>query len=215
MEPDNATNKGVSWATNNEKVATVDNGRIEAVGPGEAVITVTTEDGGFTATCKVKVTRDGANSVAIDPASLTMTSGDIRTIWVNFDDVLRDYQTVVISIEPEIATATPGLIAGDYLTYDITAHDKGTATLTASTEAANGETITATCDITINAPDDTQEQQEQEQQEQQDPIEEDQTQNEQGREKDNNNSKTGGGGGGCNAGFLGLAALAALTMKKR
>ena len=57
VEPDNATNKTVTWSSNNEAVATVDNGKVTAVAEGEATITVTTEDGSNTAICKVKVTQ--------------------------------------------------------------------------------------------------------------------------------------------------------------
>ena len=54
--PANATNKNVTWSSDNEEVATVSNsGFVETLKPGEANITVTTEDGGFTATCTVTV----------------------------------------------------------------------------------------------------------------------------------------------------------------
>ena len=53
--PENATNKTVTWNSNNKSVATVVNGRITAVGLGNAAITVTTHDGGYTATCDVVV----------------------------------------------------------------------------------------------------------------------------------------------------------------
>ena len=57
VEPGNATNKNVTWSSSDETIATVDNnGTVTAVGAGEATITVTTEDGTFTATCKVTVT---------------------------------------------------------------------------------------------------------------------------------------------------------------
>lgn len=56
VAPENATNKAVTWSTSNDKVATVADGKVTAVAPGEAVITATTADGGFTATCKVTVT---------------------------------------------------------------------------------------------------------------------------------------------------------------
>ena len=56
VAPENATNKAVTWSTSNDKVAAVVNGKVTAVAPGEAVITATTADGGFTATCKVTVT---------------------------------------------------------------------------------------------------------------------------------------------------------------
>ena len=60
VEPANATNKGVTWSSNNEAVATVDaNGKVTAVSAGTATITVTTEDGGFTDTCEVTVTVRG------------------------------------------------------------------------------------------------------------------------------------------------------------
>ena len=60
--PENATNKKVTWKSNDESVATVDqNGNVTAVcagvfGPREATITVTTDDGGFHTTRKVIVT---------------------------------------------------------------------------------------------------------------------------------------------------------------
>ncbi|HCA54392.1 MAG TPA: hypothetical protein DEO95_02745, partial [Ruminococcaceae bacterium] len=54
IAPDNATDKSVTWTSSNENVATVDeNGQVTAVGPGTATITVTTADGGYTATCEV------------------------------------------------------------------------------------------------------------------------------------------------------------------
>jgi hypothetical protein len=54
VAPPDATNQSVQWSSGNEAVATVDaNGTVTAVSPGTAVITVTTTDGGFTATCEV------------------------------------------------------------------------------------------------------------------------------------------------------------------
>ncbi len=58
VQPSDATSKAVTWNTSDNTVATVDeNGTVTAVGAGEATITVTTEDGCKTATCKVKVTQ--------------------------------------------------------------------------------------------------------------------------------------------------------------
>ena len=57
--PDNATNKNVTWSTSNASIATVDaNGLVTAVSAGTATITVTTEDGSFTANCTVTVRED-------------------------------------------------------------------------------------------------------------------------------------------------------------
>lgn len=54
--PENATNKSVTWSSDNTSVATVDeNGVVIAVGNGTAKITATTIDGGYKAVCEVKV----------------------------------------------------------------------------------------------------------------------------------------------------------------
>ena len=57
VKPDNATDKDVTWTSDNETFATVDdNGTVTAVAVGTATITVTTQDGGKTDTCTVTVT---------------------------------------------------------------------------------------------------------------------------------------------------------------
>ena len=54
--PENATDKSVTWSSSDSSVATVDNnGKVTAVSKGQATITVTTNDGGLTATCDVTV----------------------------------------------------------------------------------------------------------------------------------------------------------------
>lgn len=56
VKPADATNKDVTWSSDNEAVATVDaNGKVTAVRAGTTTITVTTEDGSFIDTCKVTV----------------------------------------------------------------------------------------------------------------------------------------------------------------
>jgi hypothetical protein len=59
IHPSVAANKNVAWSSSDETVATVDtNGRVTAISEGEATITVTTEDGGFTDTCEVTVIKN-------------------------------------------------------------------------------------------------------------------------------------------------------------
>lgn len=56
VEPDDAANKSVTWSSSDPGIASVDaKGMIIPKGAGKAVITVTTLDGGFTATCEVNV----------------------------------------------------------------------------------------------------------------------------------------------------------------
>ena len=56
VSPNNATNKGVTWSTDNSSIATVSNGTVTGVSEGSTTITVTTEDGNFSASCNVTVT---------------------------------------------------------------------------------------------------------------------------------------------------------------
>ncbi len=56
ITPETATNKAVTWSSSNEAVVRVDqNGMVTAACPGTATITVTTADGGKTASCTVTV----------------------------------------------------------------------------------------------------------------------------------------------------------------
>ena len=56
IQPGNASNKAVTWSSDNEAIATVDeNGMVTALANGTAVITVTTQDGSLTDTCTVTV----------------------------------------------------------------------------------------------------------------------------------------------------------------
>lgn len=56
VSPNNADTKTVTWASDTEAVATVEDGVVTAVADGTATITVTTTDGSFTAECEVTVT---------------------------------------------------------------------------------------------------------------------------------------------------------------
>ena len=54
--PADAENKNVTWKSSNNAVATVSStGEVKGMDVGEAIITATSEEGGFKATCKVKV----------------------------------------------------------------------------------------------------------------------------------------------------------------
>lgn len=69
----NATNKNVTWKSDNTQIATVDTaGKITAIKEGTAKITVKTKDGNYTATCIVTVSKnDGI--VWTDPSNIKFT----------------------------------------------------------------------------------------------------------------------------------------------
>lgn len=74
VSPSDATNKNVSWSTSNALVATVNSsGLVSGVAAGTATITVTTEDGGKTATSSITVT--STTSVVYQAESYTAQSG--------------------------------------------------------------------------------------------------------------------------------------------
>ena len=76
--PDNASDKTVSWDSNNPAAAIVDNGLVIAQAPGTAVISVVTHDGNKTATCEVTVSAVSipVSSIALNRTDVEMTCGD-------------------------------------------------------------------------------------------------------------------------------------------
>lgn len=63
ITPKNAENKELTWSTSDSEVVKVnEEGKVTAVGEGEANITVTTKSGGKTAKCKVTVTKKVATT---------------------------------------------------------------------------------------------------------------------------------------------------------
>lgn len=70
FEPTNATNKNVTWKSDNEEIAVVANGVITGIAEGTANITVTTEDGNKMATCAVTVTPAPKYELVTDVATL-------------------------------------------------------------------------------------------------------------------------------------------------
>lgn len=58
VTPEDATDKTITWSSSDEKVATVDGGKVTGVAEGNATITATTKSGDKTATCTVTVSED-------------------------------------------------------------------------------------------------------------------------------------------------------------
>ena len=65
--PSDADDTGVSWESDDEDIATVDDdGLITAIAEGTTVLTVTTDDGDYTAECTVTVTYDLSKNVTLE-----------------------------------------------------------------------------------------------------------------------------------------------------
>ena len=140
--PEDATNQNVTWKSDKPEIATVDaNGKVTAVKVGEATITVTTEDGGKTATCKVTVSE---TSVAVTGVTLNKTEtsifvGGSETLTATVAPADATNQKVTWkSDKPEIATVDAN--------GKVTGVKAGEATITVTTEDGGK---TATCKVTV------------------------------------------------------------------
>lgn len=80
--PSDASDKTISWSSNNESVATVKNGKVTAISAGQATITVTTKDGGLTASCIVNVTQKivPVNGVSLNYSELELSVGGSKDL---------------------------------------------------------------------------------------------------------------------------------------
>lgn len=103
--PDNATNKEVSWSVLDSNIANVENGIVSGLNEGETSVTVTTIDGGFTASCVVSVTAsvEPEPEPEPEPQEIPLTNITIENALVNLTLEGEDVALEVI-YEPENAT---------------------------------------------------------------------------------------------------------------
>lgn len=135
VAPAEATDRSVTWSSDNTAVATVDkNGVVTAIKEGTAKITAKTTDGGFTAVCEVTVTAAGT-TITLDKTTATMKTGETLTLkaTVNPSDKTVTWKS---SDENKAKVDNNGKVE---------AKAEGEVTITAT---ADGKS--ATCKITIS-----------------------------------------------------------------
>ena len=144
--PENATNQSVTWTSSNEAVATVSGGIVTPVGEGETEITVTTDDGGHTAVCKVTITKPAeisATGVELDRTTMSLTLG-VDTSGVLKATVLPEGATnqsvTWTSSNETVATVVGGTV---------TPVGEGETNITVTTDEGS---YTAVCKVTIAKP---------------------------------------------------------------
>ena len=115
ISPEEAKDVELSWHSSNEKVVTVDNGKIKAVGVGSSTITVKTGNG-YTDICTVQVTNledeedEDITNINLDVSSIILKSGIEYTLDYSIEP--RDAKTKLNweSSDPNVATVENGVI---------------------------------------------------------------------------------------------------------
>ena len=108
--PSNATNKDVEWSTSNAVVACIIDGVVYANNPGTATITISSIDGGKTATCNLTVTK---KEITVETVEISYTFDDYYSteISLNNDPITFGNITMTFSIgegayEPKVYRGT-------------------------------------------------------------------------------------------------------------
>jgi uncharacterized protein YjdB len=114
VQPANAANTAVSWRSSAPNVASVSSaGAVTAHGAGSAVVTATTADGGFTATCTVTVERTAIQRVAIGKVPDALVAGQQARLTASVSPAGTALTRNWSSAEPGIATVDDdGLVTG-------------------------------------------------------------------------------------------------------
>ena len=139
VTPNDATNKKVTWSSDNESVATVNDGVVTAVGAGKATITATAD--GKSATCTVTVTAATVpvTGVTMNKTSTSLYVGDTETLTATVQPGNASNQTVTWSTsDASVATVENGVVR---------ATGRGTATITVTTVDGG---FTADCTVTVS-----------------------------------------------------------------
>lgn len=138
--PDDATDQEVKWKSSDTSVAKVsDNGTVKGIKGGSAIITVTTEEGGYSAVCLVTVI-EPVRSIKLNKENYKLGLGKKFTLVATVgSETATDKSLTWVSSDPDICTVNQkGVITGVSL---------GRATITAYANDDSGEE--AICEVRV------------------------------------------------------------------
>lgn len=144
ISPTDADNQKVIWKSSDTSVATVKDGKVTCTGYGTAIITATSEEGEYVATCNVTATRKVVlpSSITLDRNEATIKVGETTTLKANVLPADADDKTIVWSSEnSDIASVTNNGV--------VTGHKAGTTKIIVTTNA-NG--LKDECILTVLQP---------------------------------------------------------------
>ena len=139
--PSDASDKSVTWTSSNSDIVSVtQNGSVTANAMGEAEITATSNDGGFSKSCKVTVIEPlvPATSLTLTPKTMSLNIGENGSLELQI--LPNDCNEILEwkSSDPSVATVNAG---------DITALAAGTTTIT-----VRGSNTSASATVTVIDP---------------------------------------------------------------
>lgn len=148
--PETAAGRDISWQTTDDAVVFVsptgnNTAEVRAVGAGTAAVSVTTQEGGFTAVCAVTVEAP-LSAIRLNIDRLYLPEGTSQGLTVsrvgnNPEEPLPDVRWS--SGDEAVA------VVNDYGT--VTAANEGETQIEASVVTREGETLTAVCHVTVTA----------------------------------------------------------------
>lgn len=146
LYPSNATDKSVTWTSNNTGVATVSaEGVVKAVGAGSCPITATTNDGSnLSESCIITVVGNGikVTGLSLSPAMLSLVEGETGTITPTiYPSKATDKTLTWTSNDTKVATVSS--------TGVVTAVGAGSCRIKATTN--DGTNISEACIVTVTA----------------------------------------------------------------
>jgi uncharacterized protein YjdB len=143
IAPANASNKNITWTSNNTAVATVSaTGMVTVVSIGSATITATTEDGGKTDTMVITTTSQVfVSSITVSPNPATISIGNQQQLTATISPAnASNKNTTWTSSNPNVAIVSSlGMV---------TSVAAGTCTITVTTQDGGKEAIAA---ITVDS----------------------------------------------------------------
>ncbi|MCH5185906.1 MAG: Ig-like domain-containing protein [Oscillospiraceae bacterium] len=146
IKPSNTTNKDIKWTSSDNDIAVVENGTVTGIAEGTVTITATTVDGGYSASCQVKVIKSTVyvTGISLNAEQMVVNVNETKQLTAAVTPVdATDKGIMFKSNNNSIATVSED--------GKITGIAPGTTLIQAISDTASGRFI-AFCTVTVPKP---------------------------------------------------------------